>query len=134
MPDPVQTKVETGVVPEPVNVATPTTTHETAAEPTRDATADRADTTSAEDTPATRGAADTPEPVRTTADDNRVPTTRVQLGLELRLGQRVRLRKRRERPQRFGQQWLRQQCSDGNGSDAGGPGGARTSAAVSIHP
>jgi hypothetical protein len=86
VPDPVRTVVvETGVVPEPVNVATPTTTAETTTQtttqttttasdkPARDAAADGA---SAADTPTHATAAgDTPEPVHVTADDNRGPSS-----------------------------------------------------------
>ena len=133
VPDPVRTVVETGVVPEPVNVGAPTTTHEPTDKPTRDTAADRTSnadtsadtpthTTSAGDTPAARDSTDTPEPVHVTADDNRGPGSS---------GSNSGSGSGGGSDSGSGSD---NSGSDNSGSDGGGPGGAKASAAVSIHP
>jgi Anti-sigma-D factor RsdA to sigma factor binding region len=147
VPDPVRTKVETGVVPEPVNAATPTTTAEstskTSDKPTGDAVADRA---SSADTPAdtsthTTSAGDTPEPVHVTTEENRNPdSSRSGSGSGSNSGSNSGS----DGGSSSGDPNNDNSGSDNSGSDNsgtgnsgsdnGGPGGARTSAAVSIHP
>jgi hypothetical protein len=141
--DTVPTMAETGVVPEPVNVATPRTTAETTAEtttkattetsdkPTRDTAADRA--SSSADTPTrtppdTTSAGDNPEPVHVAADDNRGPGSSLSgsdSGSNSGSGGGSDSGDGSNNDD---------SSSDDSSSDTGGPGGARTSAAVSIHP
>ena len=137
--DPVRTTVETGVVPEPVNVATPKTTAETTTKattetsdkPTRDTAADRASSSADTPTPTppdTTSAGDNPEPVHVTADDNRGPGSShsgSDSGSNSGSG---------GGSDSGGGSNNDNSSSDDSSSDTGGPGGARTSAAVSIHP
>ena len=150
VPDPVRTvMVETGVVPEPVNVATPTTTAETTTQTTTRPRTSR---------PATR-----PRTVRAApTHPTDTPTRRHRRRGQPRARPRDRRRQPRSEQLPFGapssgsnsgsgggsesgggsnndnsgsdNSGSDNSGSDDNGSDTGGPGGARASAAVSIHP
>jgi hypothetical protein len=126
----------TGVVPEPMNVATPPTATET--------TTTKASDKPALDTPAdeptrTTSTGDTPEPVHVTTDDNRGPGSHPGSGSDSNSdsnsGSGGGSDSGASNNDNGGSGSSGSDgASDDNGSDIDDPGGARASAAVSIHP